>query len=77
MRWTRTRPEFSGKATVIALAICAAGCGMQLETGYQYRALNASTAERRGYYAPAFSPEKSAVEQEKKGSGATPSLPPH
>lgn len=41
-----------------ALALLAlAGCQPTLETGYQPRALNASEADRRSYYAPAFSPE--------------------
>jgi hypothetical protein len=41
---------------------------MQLETGYQYHPLNASSTERRAYYAPAFTAEKSAADQEKKGN---------
>lgn len=49
----------------IAAGMLLAGCGMQLETGYQYRPLTASTAERRGYYAPDFSPEKAAAQHER------------
>ena len=49
---------------VAAAGILLAGCGMDLETGYKYRPLNASAAERRGYYAPAFSPEKAAAQHE-------------
>lgn len=48
-------------------AILLAGCGMQLETGYQYRPLNASAIQRRAYYASPFTAEKSAADQEKKG----------
>lgn len=54
-----------------------AGCGMQLETGYQYRPLNASATQRRAYYAPAFTAEKSAADQEKKGDKAPALGPSH
>jgi hypothetical protein len=60
---TRNRLAFCFAATIWLVG----GCGMQLETGYQYRPLNASATQRRAYYAPAFTPEKSAAEQEKKG----------
>ncbi|HSU66692.1 MAG TPA: hypothetical protein VLJ39_07460 [Tepidisphaeraceae bacterium] len=50
------------------LAASAAGCGMKLETGYAYRPLNASTAQRRAYYASPYSPEKTAAQQENKSS---------
>jgi hypothetical protein len=33
------------------------GCDHHLETGYKFRALNASDDDRRGYYAPPFTPE--------------------
>lgn len=55
--------------TIGAMAVSVAylgGCGMQLETGYQYRPLNASAVQRRAYYASPFTDEKSAAEQEKK-----------
>ncbi len=39
------------------LALALAGCQPTLETGYEPRSLNASAADRRSYYAPAFSPE--------------------
>ena len=52
-----------------------AGCGMQLETGYAYRPLNSTEAQRRAYYASPFSPEKSAAEKDQGGGGgAGPSL---
>jgi hypothetical protein len=60
----------------VATLLLVGGCGMQLETGYQYRPLNASATQRRAYYAPAFTPEKSAAEQEKK-SDKGPALGPN
>jgi hypothetical protein len=68
MSWRKSGLKCIGIATGIVLAMLAAGCGMQLETGYQYRPLNASSTERRAYYAPAFTAEKSAADQEKKGN---------
>ena len=41
----------------------AAGCSDRLETGYEPRALNATPTERRGYYAPPFTPEAAAAQQ--------------
>lgn len=58
-----------------ALALFLGGCGMQLETGYQYRPLNASAVQRRAYYASPFTQEKTAAEQEKQGSNG-PALGP-
>lgn len=43
------------------------GCGVQLETGYQYRPLSASAVQRRAYYASPFTQEKIAAQQEKQG----------
>lgn len=59
-----------------ALLLCTGGCGMQLETGYAYRPLNSTDAQRRAYYASPFSPEKSAAEKDKGGGGAGPMLGP-
>lgn len=56
-------------AAVGAIWVFAAGCGMQLETPYQYRPLGASSVQRRAYYASPFSPEKTAAEQENKQNG--------
>ena len=39
---------------------------MKLETDYAYRPLNDSSSQRRAYYAPAFSPEKTAAGQDNK-----------
>ena len=55
---------------LVSVAPClpffAAGCGMELETGYKYRPLNATAVQRRGYYASPYSQEKAAAEQENK-----------
>ena len=47
---SRRRPL--GSALLLLLL---AGCQPELETGYKPRPLNASEADRRSYYAPAFS----------------------
>ena len=54
------------------------GCGMELETGYKPRSLDASPAERRAYYTSPFSPERAAVEQEKhqQNQGHAPGVQP-
>jgi hypothetical protein len=57
-------------AAGLLLCLSVAGCGMKLETGYDYRPLTASSAERRAYYASPFSPEKAAAEHEKKTPAA-------
>jgi hypothetical protein len=50
---------------LVAAALAAAGgCQSTLEDGYKPRALNASTAQRRAYYASPFTPEAAAAEQE-------------
>jgi len=41
------------------------GCQNKLETGYKPSVLGASTAERRGYYAQPFTPEKKAAQLER------------
>ncbi len=41
----------------LAGSLLLAGCEPQLETGYRPRALNSTEADRRAYYAPAFTPE--------------------
>lgn len=38
------------------------GCKSQLETGYDYRPLNSTASQRRGYYAAPYSPEAQAAE---------------
>lgn len=45
-------------------ALAAGGCQSTLEDGYKPRALNASTAQRRAYYASPFTPEAAAAAQE-------------
>lgn len=61
--WKRTGWRVGAIAVAAA---CLGGCGMQLETGYQYRPLNATDTQRRAYYASPFTEQKSAAEQEKK-----------
>ena len=52
------RRHANGWMTVLALGLLVlAGCQPTLESGYEPRPLNASEADRRSYYAPAFSPE--------------------
>ncbi len=41
-----------------------AGCSNKLETGYQPRSIGSNEVERRGFYAPAFSPEARAAQQQ-------------
>lgn len=63
------------RGVLVAVAgLLLAGCGMDLETGYKYRPLTASSAERRGYYAPAFSAEKAAAQHD--SSHGTPTRAP-
>jgi len=57
---------FCAAAVLAPFAFLAAGCGMELETGYKYRPLSASPVQRRGYYASPYSQEKAAAEQEQK-----------
>ena len=45
------------RLTGAVLLALACGCTQELETGYKPRALSASPAERRAYYASPFSPE--------------------
>ncbi len=49
---------------LILLAVLS-GCQPTLETGYRPRPLNASEAQMRGYYAPAFSRDSRAAEEER------------
>lgn len=58
---------------MLTLALAAAGCGMQLETGYAYRPLNSTDAQRKAYYASPFTPEKAGADND-KGGGPAPSL---
>ena len=44
----------------------AAGCSDRLETGYEPRRLGATPTERRGYYAPPFTPEAAAASQQNR-----------
>ena len=44
----------------------AGGCRSKLETGYDPRRLGASSAERRAFYAPPFTAEARAAQQERR-----------
>jgi hypothetical protein len=59
--------QFSRGLLIVTLAVAAlaAGCEEELETGYKPRRLNASSTERRAYYAPAFTPEATSTEEQK------------
>jgi hypothetical protein len=50
----------------IFMLAAVAGCNTKLESGYTPRKLNASPAERRGYYAEAFSPEARLAAEERQ-----------
>lgn len=67
--WTRIGWRGRMIAAGTLLMVGTTGCGMQLETGYAYRPLNSTEAQRRAYYASPFSPEKSAGEKDKGGGG--------
>ena len=54
--------------------VALAGCEAKLETGYDYRPLSASPAERRAYYAAPFSPE-SKVSEDQRGDELRPRRP--
>jgi hypothetical protein len=47
--------------TIVLLIGTAVGCSDKLETGYEPVKLNATSAQRRAYYAPAFSPAAAAL----------------
>lgn len=51
-----------GKWSILVL-VALGGCESTLDTGYKYTPLNASDAQRRGYYAAPFSPEATASKQ--------------
>ena len=57
------RPEIHAKTAsrvlfpVLLAIFLVGGCESELETGYKPRALNASSTDRRAYYAPPFTPE--------------------
>ena len=56
---------------LILLSLTAlAACDQNLETGYAPKRLNATTAERRAFYAPQFSPEA----HPSKDSGGAPDM---
>jgi hypothetical protein len=72
MRLTRFKPLLVLSAVVLP-GFLSIGCGMELETGYKYRPLNATPVQRRGYYASPYSMDKAAAEQEAK-QGSHPAM---
>ena len=53
-------------AILVATLACLTGAGCdhsQLDTGYRYRPLGASDAQRRGYYAPEYSREAAVAKE--------------
>jgi hypothetical protein len=48
----------------LAAILILVGCSSATETGYKPRRLGDSMTVQRGYYAPAFSPERRAAEVE-------------
>jgi hypothetical protein len=62
---------------IVGLLLLAGGCAETLVTGYAPHKLSSSDAERRAYYAPPFSPEANAREQEKKQQNQTMQAMPH
>ena len=61
-----TRPRWLLAASLALAAPLLAACDNTLETGYAPRPLSANEADRRSFYAPAFSP---AAHPEKDGGG--------
>ena len=51
-------------ATAGALAAFSAGCQSTLETGYKPTPLDASDSQRRAFYAPAYSPQMRAAQED-------------
>jgi hypothetical protein len=54
---------------VLLAVIFVAGCETELETGYKPRPLNATSTDRRAYYAPPFTPEAVTTPEEDKPAG--------
>jgi len=47
-----------------AILLVLAGCQNTLETGYKPTPLDASDSQRRAFYAPAYSPEMRAAQED-------------
>ena len=66
-----TRPIVPLAAAALLL-LSAVGCDRsKLETGYQYRPLGASDAQRKAYYAPEYSREATMAAQEPAAADVT------
>ena len=50
----------------VLIIVAGGGCSTDLVTGYQPRRLGDGPVERRAYYAPKFTPEAKAAEQERE-----------
>ena len=66
MRFARSASVIPGLLFLMLLGIVG-GCDSSLETGYQYHKLDSTDADRRSYYAPAFSPESHVPKHESNG----------
>ena len=64
MRTANTRAGLLAVLLTSVTAGLSAGCSDKLETGYEPRRLGATATERRGYYAPPFTPEAAAAAQQ-------------
>ena len=55
------------RAALLVIPLAGIGCGTgKLETGYAYRPLGASDAERRAYYTPRYTRAAALAEQERE-----------
>lgn len=57
---------FAGAAVALAAGVLIGCDSSKTETGYQPRRLGMNNTEMRALYAPAFSPEAKAAEEQKK-----------
>jgi hypothetical protein len=59
----------SKRHAILLLVVATAGCGAKLETGYEPQKLGTLTpAERRGLYAPDYSIEARAAQEDSKNN---------
>jgi hypothetical protein len=67
MKLRPLRPTTTARWLLLGL-LAGAGCDNTLETGYVPRPLNATEADRKSFYAPAFSPD-SHPDKDNEGTG--------
>jgi hypothetical protein len=66
----RRRITMRRAAAAIFIGLLTAGCGTSAtETGYEPRRLGLGDAQRRGLYAPKYSPEQAKAEAEREQQG--------